>query len=121
MAGQKVEFRPSVVADGVAFIGVPMMIITENGNAKPGDDWVLYRLTDEGLGLYQEGAEFAANIMSIVGSVIEISRHGSKEEALEAMNRLSTKEKRRTLIRSILPGTHPRGTLKSDPAGSDSK
>jgi hypothetical protein len=113
MAGQKVDFRLSTPEDniqnskGYLIIGMPFVEIIENGNVEPGDEWGLFRLTDEGLSWYSIGAEIAAGIMEIrirgQRAVEEISRFGSKEEAVQAKKNLPDEERSRTLIRSVRP------------------
>ncbi len=87
--------------------GLPLTVIVENGNVEPDDEWALFRLTDDGLHWYGLGAEFAAGIMALQidkkPAIVEISRHSTKEEALEVKRQLSEDERKRTLIRSVKP------------------
>ena len=98
MAGQKATI-------GKTKMGLPLVTITEN--VEPDDEWGLFRLTDDGLGFYEEGAEFAANIMSmkIAGksTVKEIARRTTKEEAIAVRDDLPKEERKRTLIRPVRP------------------
>ncbi len=112
MAGDQTTFRTSTHKDGlmigdVLIIGVPLVVISINGNMKADDEWALFRLTDEGLSTYEIGYEFAAGIMSLEiegePAVVEISRHKTKEEAAVAKSKLSPDEQKRTLLRSVRP------------------
>ena len=114
MAGQKLVDRISTIEDGIKdsktgaiMIGLSFTEIIENGNVEPDDEWGLFRLTDDGLSFYREGAEFAAGIMSMrIGgqrAVEEITRFKTQEEAIQAKNELSSEEKGRTLLGSVRP------------------
>lgn len=104
MAGQKVTMTVTEPTDKWAG-GLPLAIIEED--VQPDDEWGLFRLTNDGLGMYNEGFELAASIMSMyIGkkrAVVEISRHKTREEAKEAWDELSKKEQERTLIRAVSP------------------
>ena len=113
MAGQKiiVEDVPEheICACGTRAI-IPKytkIIIIENGKIEEGDEWGLFRLTDDGLDLYKVGAEVSAGIMSInilgKSAVEEIDRCKTLEEALQKKFKLSKEEAERTLIRSVRP------------------
>jgi len=108
MAGNKVEFRESEFKDGFHISGLPMVVITENGNVEPDDEWALFRLTDDGLEWYHYGAEFRADIMGLEirgqRAVEERFPHyKTEEEAIEAKSQLSLEERKRTIIRSVKP------------------
>lgn len=104
MAGQKLVFGETV-SDGKICGGLPLVTIVENGNVEDGDEWALFRLTDDGLSFYKEGAEFRAGIMTMEGAVVKLPGHYKTEgEAIVARNQLSTGEKNRTLVRSVRPG-----------------
>ncbi len=100
MAGQQIEM-------GVSPMGLPMMKITENSKVEEGDEWALFRLTDDGLDFYKEGGDLAAGIMSLQISgklaVKEIQRYGRERDAHEARALLTKEERGRTLIRSVRP------------------
>jgi hypothetical protein len=101
MAGSKVIL-------GKDSMGFPVMTIVENGNVQEDDEWGLFRLTDEGLCWYNEGAEFRAGIMGMEidgrRMVEELSpRYKTREEITMAWDNLSSEEKGRTLIRSVRP------------------
>ncbi len=85
----------------------PVNVILENGNVEPDDEWALFRLTDEGLRLYQIGYELASEITALkIGvepAVVEIDRFNTEVEAREVASRLSAEEKARTLVRSVCP------------------
>ncbi len=87
--------------------GIPHILVVENGHKEDGDEWALFRLTDDGLSWYLEGCEFAAGIMTLKiegkPAVVEISRHATEDEAKTARAALPEDELRRTLIRSVRP------------------
>ena len=114
MAGQRIVLRTSTIQDGIrdstgrCLLGIPMAIVTENGNVEQNDEWALFRLTDDGLSLYDVGAEFRMGIMSLrIGgerAVVELNpRYTTKAEANIAWQSLSESERARTLIRSVRP------------------
>ncbi len=51
MAGQKVVHRTTTVEDGLKDENGAVIII-ENGNVEPDDEWALFRLTDDGVYAY---------------------------------------------------------------------
>ena len=99
MAGQKVI---ETMRDGQSVITV-----IENGNVEEGDEWGLFRLTDEGLEAYRYGAEFREGIMAMKidgqPAVQEVDRLQTQAEAVEARGKLPEEERARTLIRSVRP------------------
>ena len=110
MAGQKLLHGTVGLGDdiqGRQVGGYPLVIIVENGNVEAGDEWGLFRLTDEGLAWYNEGAEFAAGIMRMEidgkSAVKEIARKKTEAEAVAFRCSLPLEERRRTLIRSVRP------------------
>jgi len=108
MAGQKIVIRKSAVGDGLTdqsgalLIGLTIVEIIENGNVEPGDEWGLFRLTDDGL---------AAGIMGLkIGgepAVQEIVRYMTENQAKEARNKFPVDERNRILIRSVRPKNNP--------------
>ena len=90
---------------GLTSGGLPLVTITED--VRPDDEWGLFRLTDDGLEFYRSGPDFRAAIMSMEISgrsgVVEITRYNTKTEAKKARDKLSEKEKERTLIRAVEP------------------
>ncbi|KKS39394.1 hypothetical protein A3E04_01645 [Candidatus Kuenenbacteria bacterium RIFCSPHIGHO2_12_FULL_42_14] len=117
MAGQKIVIRKSAVGDGLTdqsgalLIGLTIVEIIENGNVEPGDEWGLFRLTDDGLAAYKIGAEVAAGIMGLkIGgepAVQEIVRYMTENQAKEARNKFPVDERNRILIRSVRPKNNP--------------
>ena len=90
--------------------GYPTVTIIENGNVEKGDEWALFRLTDEGQLFYNEpnAPDLRACIMSIKidskPAVVElVPRYTTEQKAIDALNKLSKKEKARTLLRSVRP------------------
>jgi len=107
MAGDKIIMGATDCATfGVG--GLPLAIITEN--VESGDEWGLFRLTDDGLSWYKEGPDFRASIMSMFISnkraVEEIARRKTRTEAEEVRRMLPEDEAKRVLIRSVKPGRH---------------
>ena len=98
MAGQKMEM-------GLTSSGLPLVTITEDVGLD--DEWGLFRLTDDGLLFYKEGADFRAGIMSMTiadeRAVVEIARYKTRTEAGEMRNKLSKEERGRTLIWAVEP------------------
>lgn len=113
MAGQKIVRRLTTLEDrykgpgGTIVIGLPLTEIIENGNVEDGDEWALFRLTDDGLSCYQIGCEFAANIMDCLiknkPAVEEVCRYKTEAEARQALDQLPQAEQERTLLRSVEP------------------
>lgn len=114
MAGDKLVDRLTTVEDGIIghggaiLVGFPITDIIVNGNIEDGDEWALFRLTDDGLIFYNEGAEFRAGIMGLrikdKLAVVELSpRYTTEELAIDAWSKLSREERARTLIRSVRP------------------
>ncbi len=100
MAGQKLE--PNLTRGDIL-----CFTVIENGDVEQGDEWALFRLTDDGLSVFCEGGGFEMSIMSlhIKGgrAVEEIARFKTPKEAVEARDELPPEEQRRTLIRSVRP------------------
>ena len=114
MAGQRIIHRRLTLEDGIKnergaiITGLPIVEIIENGNVELGDEWGLFRLSDDGLWAYYEiGYEMAAGIMGLFiedkPAVQEIACFKTKEEAVKAKGELSPEEQHRTLIRSVRP------------------
>lgn len=107
MAGPRLTRTETSFAGGYAIAGLPLVEVLENGNIEQGDEWALFRLTDAGLSLWREGAEFASNILSLSiadkPAAVEILRFKTEGEAAEAREKLSSDEKARTLVRSVRP------------------
>jgi hypothetical protein len=107
MAGQKLILGETTTEGGQTG-GLPLVTVVENGTTEANDEWALFRLTDDGVSLYREGPDFRAGIMWIkLGGqsvVVEIHpRHKTEQQATCAWEKLSGKERDRTLIRSVRP------------------
>jgi len=85
--------------------GLPLGTISED--VKPDDEWGLFRLTDDGVRIYKEGAELAAGIMGIYCKeervVKEVMRRKKRSQAEEEWKKLPKAERERTLIRAVRP------------------
>jgi hypothetical protein len=108
MAGQKLVQGVTKCTDPIGVGGLPLVTIIDNGHIQKGDEWALFRLTDDGLSYYRMGYEFASEIMFLKISgkraVVELTpRYQTEAEALQAREKLSVLEQKRTLIRSVRP------------------
>jgi len=113
MAGNKVIDRVTTIEDGIkdktgaVICGLPIVKVVINGNVETNDEWILYRLTDDGVAAYRELPELRSGIMSVLiageNAGEEVARFKTEGEAVDHLKQLPPEEKLRTLVRSVRP------------------